>query len=167
MADIFAGVIKIIENGVQFGFLSKSSLSFQYFIKVFLEKKIAMLSFKWKKQKRKTETKTKKNWPLKVYCILTTQSPQKWCGAFLFEKSISLKLFPWICLILHSHQSLNVFQSCLFNTIDLLYRSCLNQSFFSSNVTHWKYKLAITWFLWIQTNGNLAGNLVLTTELKT
>ena len=60
MADIFAGVIKIIQNGVQYRFLSKSSLSFQYFIKVFLEKKIAMLSFKWKKQKRKTETKTKK-----------------------------------------------------------------------------------------------------------
>ena len=39
MADIFAGVIKIIQSGVQYGFLSKSSLSFQYFIKVFLEKK--------------------------------------------------------------------------------------------------------------------------------
>ena len=46
MADIFAGVIKIIQNGVQYRFLSKSSLSFQYFIIVFLEKKIAMLSFK-------------------------------------------------------------------------------------------------------------------------
>ena len=60
MADIFAGVIKIIQNGVQYGFLSKSSLSFQYFIKVFLEKKIAMLSFKWKKQKEKQKQKQKK-----------------------------------------------------------------------------------------------------------
>ena len=65
MADIFAGVIKIIPNGVQYGFLSKSSLSFQYFIKFFLEKKIAMLSFKWKNKNEKQKQKQKKKLALK------------------------------------------------------------------------------------------------------
>ena len=37
MADIFARVIKIIQNGVQYGFSLKNSLLFQYFMEVFLE----------------------------------------------------------------------------------------------------------------------------------